>query len=55
MARVLLIDDEPSILSVLSTLLKAEGYDVVAASGGEEAQKLISDEEFDLMISDIRM
>ncbi|MDP6525194.1 MAG: sigma-54 dependent transcriptional regulator [Kiritimatiellia bacterium] len=55
MAKVLLIDDEPSILSVLSTLLKAEGYDVVTASGGEEAQKLISDEEFDLMISDIRM
>lgn len=55
MARVLLIDDEPSILSVLSTLLKAEGYDVTTATGGEEAQRLISEEAFDLMISDIRM
>jgi DNA-binding NtrC family response regulator len=56
MARILLVDDEPSILSVLSTLLKAEGYVVVAALGGEKARDLItSSEEFDLMISDIRM
>lgn len=53
--RILLVDDEPSILSVLSTLLKAEGYDVTTAGGGEEAKELISDEQFDLMISDIRM
>ena len=55
MPRILLVDDEPSILSVLSTLLKAEGYEVVAMLGGEKAQELIPSEEFDLMISDIRM
>lgn len=55
MARLLLVDDEPSILSVLSTLLKAEGYDVTAALGGEKAKDLLTSEEFDLMISDIRM
>ena len=55
MARVLLVDDEPSILSVLSTLLKAEGYNVVAALGGEKACDHLKSERFDLMLSDIRM
>lgn len=55
MSRVLLVDDEPSILSVLSTLLKAEGYEVDSALGGEKAQDLIRAQDFDLMISDIRM
>lgn len=53
--RILLVDDEASILSVLSTLLKAEGYEVAPALGGEKARDLITSEEFDLMISDIRM
>lgn len=55
MARVLLVDDEPSILSVLSTLLKAESYEVVPVLGGEKARELIRSEAFDLMISDIVM
>lgn len=55
MARVLLVDDEQSILTVLSTLLKAEGYEVVSALGGEKVKDILSTEEFDLMISDIRM
>ncbi|OGV68682.1 MAG: hypothetical protein A2283_20605 [Lentisphaerae bacterium RIFOXYA12_FULL_48_11] len=55
MARILLVDDEPSILSVLSALLKAEGYEVVPALGGDKAKGVLASEEFDLMISDIRM
>lgn len=51
----MLVDDEPSILSVLSTLLKAEGYEVTAVPGGDKAQDVIRNEEFDLMLSDIRM
>ncbi|RKX30602.1 MAG: sigma-54-dependent Fis family transcriptional regulator, partial [Verrucomicrobia bacterium] len=55
MAKILLVDDEPSILSVLSTLLKAEGHEVTPALGGEKGKELLAKEEFDLMISDIRM
>ncbi len=55
MAKILLVDDEPSILSVLSVLLKAEGYEVVPCDGGEKAVELIKSTPFDLMISDIRM
>lgn len=55
MARVLIVDDEVSILDVIGTLLQAEGHDTVAVSDGLEAKKLIGDGGFDLMISDIRM
>jgi two-component system, NtrC family, response regulator PilR len=55
MAKILLVDDEPSILSVLSTLLKAENYDVTPALGGEKAREVLEQNRFDLMLSDIRM
>jgi two-component system, NtrC family, response regulator PilR len=55
MARILLVDDEASILSVLSVLLKAEGYEVVPVDNGEKALDCIKSTPFDLMITDIRM
>ena len=55
MPRILLVDDEPSILSVLCTVLQAENYDVVPVAEGQKAIELIKSEEFDLVISDIRM
>lgn len=55
MAKILLVDDEPSILSVLGTLLKAEGYDVTAALGGQKGKECVTSEQFDLMLTDIRM
>ena len=55
MARILLVDDEESVLTVLDTLLRAEGYDVVPIKDGEKARGLITSEDFDLMLSDIRM
>jgi len=55
MPRILLVDDEPSILSVLCTVLKSEDYDVVAVSNGQHAIERIKSEDFDLLISDIRM
>ncbi len=42
-------------MSVLSTLLKAEGHEVVPVLGAEKAQEVIKSQKFDLMISDIRM
>lgn len=55
MARILLVDDEPSILSVLATLMKTEGHETVSARGGDKAPEILRGEAFDLMISDIRM
>lgn len=55
MSRILLVDDEPSILSVLCTVLQAEKYDVVPVADGSKAIALLTNEQFDLVISDIRM
>ncbi len=55
MSRILVVDDEQSVLSIISTLLNSSGYEVTPALGGEVAAALLTDDEFDLMISDIRM
>ena len=55
MPRILIVDDEPSILSVLGTLLKAQSHEVTPARSGEAAVALLKQQTFDLMISDIRM
>lgn len=41
MARVLVVDDDPSIRDVVSMVLGAAGHDVGVASGGEEATRML--------------
>jgi len=53
--KVLICDDEPAILEALKTELLAEGYDVIAASSGEEAIELFKKESPNLVILDIMM
>lgn len=55
MVRILLVDDEPSILSVLSTLLKGRGFETQPALGAAKALEMLRSESFDLMITDVRM
>jgi DNA-binding NtrC family response regulator len=55
MPRILVVDDAPSILMLLSALLTGEGYEVGTAKNGAEAVNLLKTESFDLMISDINM
>ena len=55
MANVLLVDDEPRILSLLHSLLKSEGLSVVSERDGAAAIKRIETEPLDLIVSDIRM
>jgi DNA-binding NtrC family response regulator len=55
MARILLVDDEPRMLSLLNSILKAEGYEVLSAQDGSKVPDLLRTETFDLMITDIRM
>lgn len=54
-ARVLLIDDEPSVCALLHEALGREGYACQSAKSGEEALELLERESFDLIISDLRM
>ncbi len=55
MARILLIDDQPSILTSLSILLKRHGHVVTCDQNGAEAAKHLGREPFDLVITDLRM
>ena len=55
MASVLLVDDEPRILSLLHSLLKSEGLTVVSERDGAAAIERIRAEPLDLILSDIRM
>ena len=56
MQRILLIDDDENVRSILSMLLNKIGYDVEVAENGEKGIKLFDMMgDFDLIISDIRM
>ncbi|WP_114972121.1 EAL domain-containing protein [Rhodoferax ferrireducens] len=54
-AQVLLVDDEPRMLSSLSELLKGRGYILTTAASGSEAIQYLSEGPFDLVILDLRM
>lgn len=55
MSKILVVDDELSIVEVLRTILKRNGYEVTATDNGVKALELLKLEEFELLISDIRM
>ena len=52
-ARILVVDDEPSICSALRRLLKSYGYDVTTVYSGEDAQTKLMTEHFDIMMLDL--
>jgi DNA-binding NtrC family response regulator len=53
--RVLVIDDETSILNTIGILLRGEGFDVTVRASGREALERWEEENPDVVISDIRM
>jgi DNA-binding NtrC family response regulator len=55
MAKVLLVDDEESLLEVLRTAMVEEGYEVEATTRPEEAVKMIHNDNVDAVIADLKM
>jgi two-component system NtrC family response regulator len=55
MKTILIVDDEPNYLIVLTELLQEEGYDVFTAQSGEEGLKIVKEIDLDLVITDMRM
>ena len=55
MAKILIADDDPTILSLLNKILLSKGYEVQLAEHGGVAEKMLKTEQFDLLISDIKM
>ncbi|MBF0125355.1 MAG: response regulator [Magnetococcales bacterium] len=53
--RLLIVDDEPIAIKNLEHVMKREGYQVVTARSGAAALKLLWDEEFDVILTDLRM
>lgn len=55
MARILVVDDEKTIVKGLKFSLEKEGYEVVTAYDGEEALRLFKDENPDLVVLDLML
>ncbi len=53
--KILVVDDEPDIVTMVETRLQANGYDVVTGQDGEEAMKLTKEVHPDLIILDVMM
>ncbi len=55
MSKVLIVDDEPRILLLMKSLLKAGGFEVETASDGNAALEIVRRGETDITITDLRM
>ena len=54
-ARILAVDDEPHVRSMIGAALERQGFDVQLASSGREAMELLERGAFDLVLTDIVM
>jgi len=54
-ARILIVDDEPKICQFLETLLRREGYETASVGGASDALTTISESDYDLVVTDLRM
>jgi DNA-binding NtrC family response regulator len=53
--KMLIVDDERVALKNLEHVMKKEGYDVTATESGQNALKLLEDQRFDVVLTDLRM
>lgn len=54
-ARILVVEDDPTFCSLLSDILKDEGYDLVEREDGKAALVTLQRQSFDLVLSDLRL
>lgn len=55
MHTILVVDDEPNYLIVLSELLRDEGFEIFTADSGQKAIPIVRHTDLDLVISDMKM
>ena len=55
MPSILVVDDEPNYLIILSELLRDEGFEVFTAPGGAEGLGIVNEVDLDLVITDMQM
>ena len=54
-ARILVIDDDPAVLSLMKFHLLEEGYEVAAAESGTEGLRLLGQQTFELVLTDLQL
>ncbi len=54
-ARILVVDDEKVALNNLEHIMKKEGYNVTGTQSGQNALKLLYEEHFDVVLTDLKM
>ena len=55
MYTILIVDDEPNYLVVLSELLQDEGFEVFTAPDGQDALQIVNDVDLDVIVTDMQM
>ena len=53
--RILIVDDDPHAVEILTRMLGHEGYDCVSATGGVTALDLVRNQPVDLILLDVMM
>lgn len=53
--HILIVDDEPAVRMMLEATLRPQGYHVLSVGSGKEAWAKISEQEFDLILLDLRL
>ncbi len=53
--KVLVVDDDPVVSKSFDRVLTSKGYAVITAQSGEEAMRKLSEENYDVVYTDIRM
>ena len=54
-AHILVVDDEPDLRTLYELTLLREGYRVETAGTVEEARQLLAEQNFDVLITDMRL
>jgi len=55
MKKILVIEDNPMVIKSLEFKLTKDGHDVIIANDGREAMKLLTENEFDLILTDLML
>lgn len=55
MAKILITEDEDSLRRFVARALRLDGHETIEAADGAEGLERLAEEEFDLLLSDIRM
>ncbi|HKO44194.1 MAG TPA: GAF domain-containing protein [Pyrinomonadaceae bacterium] len=54
-ARILIVEDQPDTLEMLTAVFERHGYQVIGCDSGQQALELVASEAFDVLVSDVGM